>query len=358
MSDTKIFPIGELKQQVKDAGKAPPWELFTLKDAYQEREPLRYIINGLFALPSLSIVYGAPGTLKSMFLVDALAHVAGGEKWLGREVIQAPALWIDFDNGRRRTHERIAAVSRHLELTPDVPLYYVSMPNPPLDAGDRESIDALGALITSKGIRFMVIDNLTLISPNNDENSDGMAKVMGNMRMLSENAGCAIVIIHHQRKTKEGRGGTVGETLRGHSSIAASVDLALLIKRMENSDNIEAHSTKTRDVDVYPFGAEYRYDHKDQTIELLTSTCVPCKTEIDIANADQDETIIKIVSESGGGIESQHQLAKKAKERVGKVGLSTLKNRIRRLEDLKILLVKPGPNNSKRYVVNPNRDLP
>jgi len=356
MSDGKVIQlkdgISKVEKQIQEV--SDPWEIFTLTDAYQERDPLKYIIGGLFTLPSLSIVYGSPGTLKSMFLVDAMAHVAGGIPWLGREVIQSPALWIDFDNGRRRTHERIASVSRYLKLQENDPLYYVSMPNPPLDAGDTASIDALGDRITAKGIRFMVIDNLGLISPRSDENSDSMVKVMGNLRMLSEKTGCAIVIIHHQRKSKDGKSRPIGESLRGHSSIAGAIDLALLIKRGENSDSIEAHSTKTRDVEVYPFGAEYQFTHKGQTTELLTSTFVPCETEMDIANKELDDTIISIASESIAI--TQNALAKKVGQ-VGQTSVTNAKKRIRYLGDHGILLVKDGPNKSLLYSVKSIREL-
>ena len=124
-------------------------------------------------MPSLSVVYGASGSLKSMLLADAMANVVKGRSWLGREVIKAPALWVDFDNGKRRTHERMEAIARHLDLPEDAPFYYVSMPHPPLDAGNQDSIAELQNRIESKGIKLLIIDNLKLISPNQDENSDG-----------------------------------------------------------------------------------------------------------------------------------------------------------------------------------------
>jgi hypothetical protein len=53
---------------------------------------------------------------------------------VAREVIQAPVLWVDFDNGPRRTDERVAAVGRAYQLPPTTPFHYVSMPSPWLDA--------------------------------------------------------------------------------------------------------------------------------------------------------------------------------------------------------------------------------
>jgi hypothetical protein len=41
------------------------WEVFSLADAYRPRHPPVELVTGLLPLPSLAIVYGAPGTLKS-----------------------------------------------------------------------------------------------------------------------------------------------------------------------------------------------------------------------------------------------------------------------------------------------------
>lgn len=41
------------------------WQRYTLADAYKPRPPRRYLVDGLLPVPSLSIVFGGPGSLKS-----------------------------------------------------------------------------------------------------------------------------------------------------------------------------------------------------------------------------------------------------------------------------------------------------
>jgi hypothetical protein len=241
-------------------------QVCTLADAYQPRKPLQYLIDGLFS-PGVVAVFGAPGSLKSMLMQSALVSVAGGLPWLGRPSVQCPTMWIDLDNGKRRTHERIEALARGARLDESAPLYYLSMPTPWLDAGNAKDLTALGERILSLGILFVVIDNLGLISPGADENSADMIRVLGNLRALSERTGACIVLIHHQRKST-GISSRAGESLRGHSSIEASIDLALLVKREEGSNVVVIRSAKTRDVDVLPFAAEFHYEHKPGTFEL------------------------------------------------------------------------------------------
>lgn len=58
------------------------WKLRSLADAYRPRPPLYYLVDGLLPAPSLSIVYGGPGSLKSMLLADLCVCVASGQPWL------------------------------------------------------------------------------------------------------------------------------------------------------------------------------------------------------------------------------------------------------------------------------------
>lgn len=261
------------------------WQIFSMEDAYQDREPLKFLIDGLLPYPSLSIVYGGPGSLKSMLIADMAVCIAGGVPWLeqlpgdreqpGRtfRVERAGALWIDFDNGKRRTHTRIGALGRARNLPADIPVHYVSMPAPPMDASNREFIEELAKLIKYLSVKVVVVDNLGLITGDTEENSAAMAQVMGNLRWLCEETETAVIVIHHQRKSSAAdKDARKGETLRGHSSIEASLDLALIVERKNGDDTITIIPTKVRDYKVVDlFGAKFTYQHKEGTRELETA---------------------------------------------------------------------------------------
>jgi hypothetical protein len=55
---------------------------FHLGRRLQDPSPLIYVVEGLFPLPSLSIVYGAPGTIKSLLMADLAICAAAGLPWL------------------------------------------------------------------------------------------------------------------------------------------------------------------------------------------------------------------------------------------------------------------------------------
>jgi hypothetical protein len=269
MMDQEVDRVSEVRTNWRN-------QLRTLHHAYTEREPTRYIVDKFFEAGSLNIVYGAPAVMKSMLVADMCACIVAGQEWLpgcmgggdGIPVEQGAILWLDMDNGKRRTDERIDALGKARKLPPDAPVYYLSMPIPPLMLND---IDALIALVEMARddlhVSTIVVDNLGLITGDVEENSAGMAQVMGYMRILAERTNAAVILIHHQRKGGA-NGGRAGDALRGHSSIEAAVDLALQIVREPGEKEVTIQSTKTRGVDVPTVSARFNYEHRPGTNDL------------------------------------------------------------------------------------------
>ena len=335
---------------------ADPWQVFTLADAYLDRPPIEYIAAGLFPLPSLNIVYGAPGTMKSLIMADLAICVAAGELWLppaewmpgakGIATKKAPAMWIDFDNGARPTHERIGALARARNLPTDTPFYYYTLPFPWLDANKPESMGSMTNRIKDKGVKLVIIDNLGLISGGAPEGTEAMIPVMGALRQMAESTGAAVVVIHHQRKTGQ-INARAGETLRGHSSIEAALDLAILVEREEGSGIISLKSTKTRGVDVYPFSAEFTYTHKPNTTELETAKFWGLAVE----DTTSDRAIENAILESlGQETINQTSLVKAVKER-GIPGTNRILGIVKRLENSKKIKSEVGAKGAKFYTL-------
>ncbi len=266
---------------VEEDNALAEWQIFTPADAYKPGGPLPYLVTDILFYPSLSIVYGGPGSLKSMILADMAVCVATGATWLeapvGGSVLRsytttkAPVLWIDFDNGRRRTHERFDAFGKAYAMPEDAPFYYVSMGGPQLDLTSYAMGDGLLKLIRRLGAKLVIIDNLGLVIGSAEENSGDMSAVMGNLRSICEDGDCAVITVHHQRKSNGtgDKGIRKGETLRGHSSIEASLDLALLVERKDGENNVTVFPTKVRGYRAFDFfGATFTFQHQEGTRDL------------------------------------------------------------------------------------------
>ncbi|GIV63877.1 MAG: AAA family ATPase [Chloroflexota bacterium] len=352
-------PTRARQETLESAPAADPWQVFTLADAYQERPPVEYVAGRLFALPSLNILYGAPGTLKSFLLADLAVCVAGGLEWLppapwlngsrggsagrGIPTRQRPVMWLDFDNGRRRTHDRFGALGRARDLPADVPLYYYSMPSPWLDASDKASVGALAARIREFGVRLVMIDNLGVISGDAEENSGDMARVMSEFRQLAEETEAAIVLVHHQRKSN-GSLGRAGDTLRGHSSIEASLDLALLVDREDLADTVTLRATKVRGADVLPFSAVFTYENRADG-ELYKARFYGIAADDTRSGGAIEREIFAALA---GAAMNKTDLAKRVKEALPEVGINRIRDYIDRLAASQRLKVASGRNNTER----------
>jgi hypothetical protein len=339
------------------------WQVYTLADAYAPRPPVEYILAGLLPLPSLSIVYAPPGCFKSMLMADLAACVAAGLPWLpplpGKEpsvqraTMQAPVLWLDFDNGPRTMHERIEAVARARNLPEDTPLYYVSMPNPWLDMTDFTSVIMLAELMKQYKARLGIIDNLRDVAGGVDENKAEMGDVMSNFRRLTEMTGAAVEVIHHQRKGN-GLTGRAGDTLRGHSSIEAALDLALLIEREEHADTVKIRATKARGADVLPFGAVFTYDHKPGTTELARVMFYGREVEDLTSDAAIRRAILETVEDIPDV--TKGDLTNEVKATLPDVGVNRIRGQIDYLAAEGKLAMQAGKKTAKHYSIPTVRD--
>ena len=297
--ETPIEPLPEtlLDAMTAELAEPDPWKIYTLRDAAQPRPPLVWIVDRVLPMNSLSIWYGAPGVMKSLILADLAVCVAAGRPWLadrkrdgGHLTTAGPVLWLDFDNGARRTHERFAALAAAHKVSTSAPLHYVSMPEPGFDAGDTESCAALAQRIVNLNAQLVIVDNLGVIIGNADENSAERQRPMQGLRWLTEATGTAIVVLHHQRKTSNAPGaggGRTGDGLRGHGSIEAKLDYAVMVSRED--DNLTLTGTKVRGPGLSKLGATFDYTN-DDSHELLAARF----TGFDATAAASDEKAAKI----------------------------------------------------------------
>jgi hypothetical protein len=337
--------------QADGAGWTDPWAgaWHTLADAFTPRPPQEWAVEDLIKLPSLNAFYGSPGDLKTMFLMDMALCIAAGHPFLldapwqsgGRTfaVNPYPVIWLDFDNGDEMTNERFEALARARDIDPALPnLHYISMPSPWLVLGDPKSIGHLTRQIENFGARAVYIDNLGTTKGGAKENTDEMIPVMSNLRQLVNQTKTATSFIHHE--TKNGAlTARRGDSLRGHSSIEASIDLALLVEREPGSDIITIQSTKTRGVDVAPFSAVWTFEHKAGTTELETAIFygLPCE------NKKSPKAIETAIRESlADGPMLKTKLTKKVHEQTEGIGVNRIRDYIDRMINADEIVTTPG----------------
>lgn len=353
--DAGFFTVPEVETATTEVAG---WRWLTMEDAYSERPPREYIIEKLLSRPSLTMPYGSPGGLKTMLVMDMAMSVLSGQPFLealpGIEKVSpfdttpTPVMWIDVDNGERRSLDRMKALGKARNIPEDAPFYFVSFPTPPFIARKEDSTDFIIENVIAGNVGLVVFDNLGSISGGADENSSEMVNVMSGLRRIAERGNCAVVVIHHRNK---GNGVTTrkGNALRGHSSIEGALDLALLIQREEGEDAITIESTKTRDIPVWPFEAMWTYE-QDASGELVSGRFWGLgRPETDAANRPAKDRAYEIIMIDIGASETLSQSAIVAKCKAAKIGRNAVLTALAQLERDHLMIAERGERNAKLY---------
>lgn len=228
-----------------------------------EPEPVQWIVSRVLEAGTLAVLFGRPGSLKSMLAADLAVCVASGHPWLPvrlgepghpRQVTACPVLWFDLDNGSRRTRTRFRALAAARGITVNVPLQFYCMPDQ-FDLANESCITLIRDTILQYGARLVVID--TLINATSVESENDNAQLRGPLfalRQLCEQTGATILVIHHS--SKNARSGVSLDSLRGGSAIGAAADTVLHIDRRNPQDGeVTVTSQKDRGSSMAPFTA-------------------------------------------------------------------------------------------------------
>jgi hypothetical protein len=192
-------------------------------------------------------------------------------------------------------------------------------------------------------IGLVMLDHLGQTLGQVDENSPLVASVMGSLRGVCEYCGVSILLIHHQ--VKGGRkDGFTEDSVRGHSSILASLDSAILVRRDQNI--VEVKPIAIRGPDVPTVSAQFAFE-RDQNTLALTSACFWSVERETVADRVR-QAIIDVLREAQEEV-NQTMLRSLVKSRVGDVGDSAIRSEISRLEAEHKIVCREGAKGAKLY---------
>jgi hypothetical protein len=169
----------------------------------------------------------------------------------------------------------------------------------------------------------VVIDHLTQITGDVDENTSEMATIMGNLRSMAESLNLAVILIHHQVKNASRFNISSSESLRGHGSILASCDLACVIERDKFvHDQVLIKPVAVRGANVDTIVATFSYQQKtDGSRELSTARFWGVSLEKQMAELDvRAREAVEAILEHAPGLNKsalKGALKKKLKDDIG-----------------------------------------
>ena len=214
----------------------------------------QWLVEGVIAKGDLGMVFGAPGSGKTFALIDLLFAALQGKQWAGFADIPEP-LTVAYaaGEGAGGLKARFMAAAAAHEVGPDqanglhvfldVPQIYT----PKGRYGEPEAQPNSAQIFAEQykeilGLRkldLLVLDTLHSAAVGSEENSArDTGEIIKNARMLCNELGCAVILVHHSNKN--------GTAERGSSAFRGDLDFMIGVKEERASRKIECEKTKNQ----------------------------------------------------------------------------------------------------------------
>ena len=279
-----IVGEGEAKAIIKllPIQKGLLFEVKTLKELIEGAREIEYIARPILPRGALILLTGRGGVGKSLLTLHMAHSIAAGKPIFDTfEVEPARVLILDNENSPPIYKERVDL----LGLNPLEAVDIVNFTNYRLDL--KGAMARLRSLITTNNYSTVFIDNWTTFVARLDENKAAEASsLLTKLRQLAYETNCAIVLIHHLRKSLP-YSHTVDE-VRGSSVLVNESDLVLLLERGAAPNERILRTLKNRLGEEFAYRLILRYDEdgllyiecEGEVEETLDSTVIKCASEI------------------------------------------------------------------------------
>lgn len=179
--------------------------------------PPEWLVRDWFAFPSLAVLYGEPGTGKSVVAQGLALSLVTQTPWLGQPVAGTRVLYIVGEGvagmGKRqqawRRHHEVAEIASGLHYLPQA-----------VDLRDPETGPTLAGYCDRHDIGAVVVDTLARCIPGADENkAQDMGLAVQTLDMV-KGSSRLVLVVHHTGKVREAG-------MRGSTAILGAADTTI-----------------------------------------------------------------------------------------------------------------------------------
>lgn len=222
--------------------------------------PIPYVTNQLAIGPGAPTMFAGFGySLKTMSTHAAAVATAIGKPWWGVfSSKKGPVVLVDFEQGRRLTQERLQrlAIGLQSDLS-SLGKDDIRVAFSPMYLTDKRALDAYSRLF--EGATVAVVDSLRAAAPGLEENSSEMRAPLDMLGRVSEQTGCTIIVIHHNRKPSKDQAGGTRYAIRGSGALFDACS-SVFVLTGEKGEPVTVHHEKDRnrgaEVDDFALKAE------------------------------------------------------------------------------------------------------
>lgn len=189
-----------------------------------------YLIDQILYKNMLYLLSAYAGVGKTILTLSIAKSLITGEPLWGKFRVNhtGPVIILDEENPKSALKERIYKFG----FRKSWPLYYIHYQGVKLD--NPEHFKELSEIIADIQPVLVVFDSLIRFHHCEENDSTGMAKVMGKLRDLTQIGDPTIMAIHHDRKGS----GDKMERVRGSGDIVGAVDVQLCLEAWKDGTRI------------------------------------------------------------------------------------------------------------------------
>ena len=217
-----------------EAPELPVFKTLSLTEIRDLPDP-EWLVSRFLQADSFAVLYGAPGSSKSFWALDAALSIASGISFHGSEVKKGQVLYAAGE-GLRGLKWRVEAwllahpeaketdIMRNIRIIPDVPHLLDDKHTSML----LNTAEAMATSIDTDPLRLVIVDTWARALVGGDENSQKDAGLAVNAcERVRKITGCTVLVVHHS--------GTEGTRERGSTALRGAADTSLMMTLEETS---------------------------------------------------------------------------------------------------------------------------
>lgn len=197
------------------------FRLYSISELLSLPSP-KWLIENLFTLGALVVVYGAAAHGKSFLALDWALSVAHGALWQGRTVQQGSVVYVAAEGGAS-IRRRVAAWMQEHDCA-EIPAAFFLLES--VNIRNQEDLELLISRIRNLSIEpvLIVVDTLARCFGGGDENTaQEMGEFIDGLERLKKETGATMLAVHHTGKESE--------TERGSSALRAAADTMIYVRK-------------------------------------------------------------------------------------------------------------------------------
>jgi len=246
---------------------------FNVGDCIDADLSLKWVCAPMIPRQTITLLHAPGGTGKTLFLTWLAVGIAAGRETIapledGERIEKQSVSIVQLDTSKRRQAEMVLACCEGFNLGDsarrNLALRFVAFPNPHPDLSrDSAGYTAIRSHVTEHQVDLLIIDGLSAIRGDIEENSSEMVSVLLRLRALVNETGVSIIIVHHAKKSEQ-------KTSRGSSSIVDMVDTEISLTRTDQA--VELAPGKQRETDMQTLKFLCEMDKQGRSLTRIAFT--------------------------------------------------------------------------------------